>query len=958
MAAFLEEIMDDILEKHPGQTGDICIVTPNRRAGLFLRKYLAERVTEPIWAPDIFSIEDFINRMTGYEICDKLHLMLEFYDVYSDIEKEQAEEADSFFSWAPAVLRDFDDIDHALANRGKLYDHLVSARYIDTWNPDGSEMTAFQKKYLAFLNKLNTYHDRLADHLTTKGMAWQGLSSRKAAQMTSSGTAGLQWSKVVFTGFNALTHAEETVIKNLVREGKASYHIDADPYYADDPMHEAGRFIRKYSKTFNLQETFREKDFFGGGGKRINIYGVARQVNQARLAGNLLNDGKGLTRDEDTAVVLADENLLTPLLNALPESIESINVTMGYPLNKTNMFEFFDSLFKLQLNAYRPSSKKEKMAYHHKDLRRFFSNSLTMLNWEARQGRDLSLSLLQAINTSNLSYCTYENLCDLSQDEKSFAKAFSFLSSDWDAGSFDIFGALTELAGRFDRLLREKAAQQGKDIVKTPFFADFESLYHFAKMFRQMQGFTKRFPFLLQTKTLYRIIRQGASEMRLPFTGEPLEGLQVMGMLETRSLDFKNVLILSVNEDILPKPKTSHSLIPYDVKKSFGLRLYHDQDAIFAYHFYRLIQRAENVTMVYNTQTQDIGSSEKSRFVTQLQFELPQYNPRVQINEEIVSLPPPVDQKPAHIAIEKSPDILEKLDEISRKGFSPSALARFIQCPLHYYFERIAGIEETDAVEETLEARTLGSVIHAVLEEMYSPLAGKVIRTGDIDSMEKNLDALTEMSFQKEYSGGKMDTGKNLLLYHLTNRYLHNMLKAERQDIRDAAQVNRHITLVSVEEFLKATLLVPESSGQRQVTLRGLADRTDRKGDVVRIIDYKTGAVKQSELTFKDWSEPLNDPGKAKSFQLLCYAWLFHKNHPGETRLEPGIISTRTPGRGSLTLVHPEGKGVLEPGHLLLFEEALQQLVAHILDPSSPFTQTDDEENCRYCPFRVSCRRH
>ncbi len=957
--AFLEEIIEHVLKTYPDQTGDLCIVTPNRRAGLFMRKYLSDKAGRPLWAPEMYSIEDFINRITGYSICDKLQLMLEFFVVYQKLEKEDAEDADSFFTWAPAVLRDFDDIDNALADRDKIYDHLVSARYIDTWNPDGSEPTAFQKNYLAFLEKLRSYHNQLAEHLAAKHMAWQGLSSRVAAERICNRKADLPWERVIFTGFNALTQAEESLIHHLIKTGKAEYHIDADPFYTDDPEHEAGRFIRKYRKKFNLASKHSPESHFTNGSKKIHIYGIARPANQARLAGNLLKQDDRLAVDESTAVVLADENLLIPMLNALPEDAGAINVTMGYPLSRTNMYAFFDSLFKLHLHALPQSGDKNLASFHHKDLQRFFSQSITALHWDPDNGKEKCIDLLNGIKKANLSFCTWQDLSTLSGDEEGFVKTFAFLGEDWNKTPSRVFPACLDLCGRFDRLFREKAGRQGQDILKTPFFADFESLYHLARMFRQMDTMMKQFPFLANSKTIYRLIRQGAAEIRLPFTGEPLEGLQVMGMLETRSLDFKHVMILSMNEGILPKPKPSHSLIPYEVKKSFGLRLYHEQDAIYAYHFYRLLQRAETVTLIYNTQTQDLGSSEKSRYITQLEHELPPCNPDVTITKDIVFLPPPVHTVEATIEIEKSPDVMVRLMNRAEKGFSPSALARYIRCPLQFYFEKVAGLEEAEEVEETLEARTLGTIIHGVLEDLYRPLEGQVIRPEDLESISVRLVEATEERFREEYSGGVMHAGKNLLLYHLTIRYLEHVIRADQEELRAAAVKNEHISLKAMEKRLWAAMPggMNGNAGQK-IHLKGVADRIDTKGGVVRIIDYKTGAVQAAELKIATWDEPLTEPSKEKSFQLLCYAWLYHQQNPNEPGLQPGIISTRAPGKGLHTIKHPDcTEGIIGAAHLAEFTTALQALIKDILDPSKPFTQTEDPDLCKYCAFRVTCRR-
>ncbi len=958
MHSFLEEVSLYILKKHQDTTGDLCIVTPNRRAGLFLRKHFAANVSKPIWAPEVLSIEDFINKISELAISDKMGLLFEFYRVYRTLEKDAADDIDTFFSWAPTLLADFDDIDSAMAERGKLYEFLGDIRYIDTWNPDGSPLTEFQQNYLDFIKKLGHYHEALAAHMIGKGMAWQGLSSRRAADIIEAGKAALPWKKVVFAGFNALTQAEESIIHTLLKEGRAEYVADSDPYYEDDESHEAGRFIRKYRKMFSLPVSGEKSGLYAGMAKKIRLLGIAKNVNQARLAGNLLNQEKELSASEQTAVVLANEALLIPLLNALPASINEVNVTMGYPIEKTNMFRFFDSLFHLLLHGVL-IDKEGSVSFYHKDLHRVFSHSLAGLLWDKDKGIMFSTALLQKLAASNKSFCTFDELAGMSNQAAAFKSAFGFLQINYQEKTSEIFPVLLDLAATFDKLFREKATAQGMDIVRTPFFADFESLYYFASIFRRLKDFLNEFPFLSDLKTLYRMMRQATAETRLAFLGEPLQGLQVMGMLETRSLDFKNVVLLSANENILPKPKSMQSFIPFEVKKAFGLRLYQEQDAIFAYHFYRLLQRAENIYLIYNTQSEDIGSSEKSRFLTQLQFELPSYNTKTVISEDIVSLPPQTGQTEHEIVIPKTHDIMARLHQIAKTGFSPSALGRYVNCPLQFYLEKVVGLDESDAVEETMEAATIGSVVHAALELLYTPYIGKVLKAEDLQEMKVRLENSLQQSFQNEYSGGNISSGKNLLLYHLVKRYIENQLKAENEHIREANEQNQFLTVLALESKLKATLNVSLPDGNiYDVLIKGLADRIDRVGGVVRVIDYKTGRIGSSELSFREWDEPFTNSDKSKNFQLLCYAWMYHKMHPEESYIEPGIISTRTPAKGSQTMKHPGGKGILQPQHLAEAEDALKQLISEILNPAQDFTQTRDLDRCKYCNFMVLCGRY
>ncbi len=959
MQSFLQEVTSHILTNYPDTTGDLCVVTPNRRAGLFLREHFAAELTKAVWAPEILSIEDFINRITGYTVIDNLGLLFEFYGIYKKLEKEHAESIDAFMSWGPALLRDFDEVDSALADPAKLYTYLQDIRYIDTWNPDGSPLTDFQKSYLAFTGKMHTYHRELAKHLAEKKMAWQGLSSRHAANKVLEDTTGLPWQKIIFAGFNALTEAEETIIHALLRENMADYLTDADPYFTDDSEHEAGRFIRKYKHIFPRFQQYPLKGLYKNNTKNIRLLGIAKNVNQARLAGNLLREKTILTSDEQTAVVLADENLLIPVLNSLPGDAGHINVTMGYPLSRTNMFAFYETLFQLHLRA-NAGEETGTQAYYHKDLNDLFSHAAAGLLHDPEKGQELNNTLLQEIKASNSGFLSFSDLESMTKEPESFRKSFGFLSDDWLKRPDNVFPVLLGLTHSLDRLFREKAARQGGDIVQTPYFADFESLYYFAKIFRRMEAFLQEFPFLSSLKTLHRLFKQATSEARLSFSGEPLQGLQVMGMLETRSLDFRNVILLSTNEGVLPRPGNAHSFIPYEVKKSFGLRLHHDQDAIYAYHFYRLLQRAENVFLIYNTQSGDIGSNEKSRFLTQLSYELPGYNPTTNIREDIVSLPPPDGGNNNRvIRIEKSTDILETISAMAYgRGFSPSALGRYINCPLQFYFEKIARLEESEEVEETIEARTMGNVVHGVMEDLFKPFVGQVMKPEMIGDMEKLLKDFLQKRFSEEYKGGNIRRGRNLLLYHLCLRYLENMLLAEKAFLHEAAGENRHISLLALEEPLRAGLDVfSHDRSTEEVILAGKADRIDRNGQLLRIIDYKTARIYSKDLSLADWQDAISNSDKTKGFQLLCYAWLYWQNHRDTTWIEPGIISVRNPGKGSQVMKYPGGKGALNGDHLMEFEESLRALISQIMDASIPFTQTDKEDNCTHCLFRRVCSR-
>lgn len=956
MKPFLEEITEYVLKHFPGKTGEICLVSPNRRAGLFFRKYFAEKVNTPIWSPDILSIEDFINRISGLKVTDSTSLLFIFYEVYRELEKEDARPIDEFLRWAPVLLNDIDEIDANLDAPQKLFEQLSDIRQVETWNPDGTPLTEFQKRYLAFFNSFKRYHDRLKERLLEQGLAYQGLSSRMAAAAVASEDFVLPWEKVLFVGFNALNQSEEAIVSTLIDRHQAFFITDSDPWYTNDPDHEAGLFIRKYARMFRLQPPALES-MLAGSKKNISIMGIAKNVNQARLAGNILDAVPSLIRDEHTAIVLASENLLIPVLNALPGDAGSINVTMGYPLNKTNMYGFFEALWKMHLFVSKrgPATGDKGPSFYYKDLIRLLGHSCTAILLDIGHGRTMAGELIKHLKQAGKPFVQFQELAEMATATGGFSERLDFLDEDWSNNMSGIFTSLLTLVSRLDKAFREKAGAQGRDIVNTPFFVDFEALYYFAGIFRRMQAFMEKHPFLESISTIFTLFKQLTAETRLSFSGEPLQGLQVMGMLETRNLDFKNVILLSANENILPKPKGNQSFIPYDVKKRFGLQVHSDKDAIYAYHFYRLLQRAEQVYIIYNTQAEDIGSSEKSRFITQLLMELKPGAPQISMHEAIVSMPPPASGTGQSIVIEKTEGIMQRLASMCKSGFSPSALNTFINCPLQFYFTRVAKIEEPGDVEETIEATTMGTVVHGVLETLYSPYLNNTLGTDALTEMQKQAEGLVMSQFAKHYQGGSLLQGKNLLLMNLAKRYVSNFLKSEKQYV--ARIMPGTLKIVAMEKQLQATLEAEVCGQTISVSIKGMADRIDRVGSTLRIIDYKTGKVGLGELGFKEWDKVIGESKYGKVFQLLTYAWLYHQMHPDTHDVEPGIFSLREPTKGLQTITYPGGKGNMQPGQLASFEEQLRLLLASLLDPNQPFEQTSNDKNCQYCPFREVCRR-
>jgi ATP-dependent helicase/nuclease subunit B len=965
MQPFLDKVAEHVLLNHTHGLENVALITPNRRAGLFLKKYFAKRVTAATWAPDVLSMEDFIHRITGISIQEPVALLLHFYQVYCQSEGEKAEPLEDFLKWAPLIIKDFNDIDAHLSDPDKLFENVVDVKRIETWNPDGKPMTDFQKNYVEFFSKFHQWHQSFTKYLLNNHSAYQGLAYRVAAQnISGNNKLIIPWKYIYFTGFNALNDAEEIIIKTLIKNKRAEILWDADKYYLDNRHHEAGMFLRKYNQSWNLSPISFTGDHFNHCEKKIHIYGVAKNVNQARLAANVL---KTIPADSllnhQTAVVLASEDLLLPVLNSIPQNIRQVNITMGYPIKKTNIYALFDSIFLMHITTQRMKSDREKWdtAFYFKDLVRFFGHPAISLLSEQNHFQLSTEDLNKRIFKSKKTFLTSQTLTLLRQKEDGFTQLFAPFLAGFSKEPLLIIPALKKLVRLLENAYARAAENDNSTIDKSPWLIDYESLFTINAVLNKLEGYQQNQVQVTDVRILYMLFQSLCKESKLILSGEPLAGLQIMGMLETRNLDFKNLIILSANEDILPASKSSASLIPYDVKSWFGMHSFKEKDAIFAYHFYRLIQRAENIHIIYNTQSQSIGSSEKSRFITQLQMEMPLWNPKIVISEKIVPLPAANDRKFEEVAVPKTIDILQKIALINEKGFSPSTLRHYIQCPLLFYFRHIAGIEETVVPEEIIQSNTLGTVIHESLEFLYNSqnLEGQQIMADHIQRMIKMTDEVIRKKFEEVYSGGDIHSGKNLLLAKVAAKFVRNFLSCESKYIQELNKSNRKLFYLKSEDQLTATIDVEINGNVMPVKFRGFADRIDRVDNLIRIIDYKTGHVETRDLKIKDWSEITGSIQYEKPFQLMMYALLYkyHYDYPHE--VQPGIFALKKPASGlhTLEIAGKKNEGRIEGSDIGQFKQQLAVLVNEIFDPHRSFLPTTEEKNCLHCNFKSACHR-
>jgi RecB family exonuclease len=673
--------------------------------------------------------------------------------------------------------------------------------------------------------------------------------------------------------------------------------------------HIAGRFMRKYrSEWLNYRTNAFQWAAEKGVHQEIQIAGAPKNNMQMQYAGQILD---ALPGHESTALVLADEQLLPMAMNALPETVGSLNITMGYPLRDVAPGVLFDRLFRLHLNQQKFDKEDEQLWY--------FKDIVSLLNHPLlnRLCEDAPHRLTTGIAKANLIFLHKKNLENMLEDRdlRNLQPFLSFLEPYQDS---------TEFIGRFIQLINAL-----RDLVHD---LEREYLYRFYQIFQQLDNLNRKYGYLDDMETLSSLFFQLLRYEKLSFEGEPLAGLQLMGMLETRALDFDTVIITSANEGILPKGKHEVSFIPFDAKIHFGLPTYHDKDAIYAYHFYRLIHRAKKVYLVYNTETDGYGSGEKSRFLKELEL-----NRTDCMSSHITPQWATGDDQP--LEIRKTDSLLARIQKKMASGISPSTLALYKWNPIKFFEQVVLGVEEDESVEETIASRTLGSVIHEVLEKLYSPICGNVLTKEDLADMQTRIPVTLKEAFETYYRGGAINGGKNKLTFEIAKSYILRFLKQEMKLIAEG----NTLRILSVEKKYEAE--IPIEIIGLPVVLKGTVDRIDELNGTIRILDYKTGSVKPGELNLKQMDDLHTESYTSKALQLLTYAYLFKSNEKQVAqKITVGLISFRKLNQeaGMLTLpVNFEDRKDISDVVLESYLKTLTKLIHEILDPEIPFTEPD-----------------
>ena len=912
MQSFLEEVVDKVVQQHR-ELENLVFVLPSKRAGIFLRNKLAAKAEHTFFAPEIHSIENFVEKVSGLIYATHPQQLFLLYESYLRQKPQRPDSFHAFLKWGQTVLQDFNEIDRYLIDAKKLFGSLAEIQELDHWSLRSGK-TQMMKDYLAFWETLPSLYEDFNTSLLNKGMGHQGLVYRHSSLQLKNYLEAHADKTFIFAGFNALNTAEIQIIQRVLSETQAEIYWDIDSYFLEDPIHDAGFFIRQHAKTW----PYLIKHGISGVGdcyrrnKNIEMIGVPKHISQANYVGQLVSDlhakdGGVLAK---TAIVLGDELLLNPILNAIPKTVERVNITMGFPLGRTGMASFFEMFLGLYV-------KQNEKGWYYSDIIDFLSHP----NVEILFGKGAS-RILETIKGKNWTYLSVTRLKEASglPDSTISLMFFEGMSSPQE---------LIAAALRLVDTLKEKlqAANQALEL---------EYLYGFYTLFNQLDQLVTDFRFITDLKSLESLYRELLSSESLDFRGEPLEGLQIMGMLESRNLDFETVILTSVNEGILPSGKSNNSLIPFDLKRYSGLPTYKEKDAVYTYHFYRLLQRAKNIYILYSTEPDDgLGGGERSRLIDQMLTDADAGHHIVQTYASPTIIPTFGEFQ----RIEKNGKLPDLIRKYAEKGFSPSSLSNYIRNPLAFYKQNLLGINEVSEVEETVAANTLGTIVHDTLEDLYCPLVGKYLTPEALYTMEGKIEERVKFHFSKSYGDGDITRGKNLIALEVVQRYIKSFIHQEAK----ACKAQR-IRILGLERSFKMQLDFPECDFP--VVLKGKLDRIDEVDGVLRIIDYKTGKVERKDVEISDWEGLTMEEKKSKAFQLLCYALMYRSQNP-ETDLEAGIISFKNQSAGLLKFAVKPSSHSRTKNHsissetLSHFTVELKKLILEICNPEIPFVEKE-----------------
>ena len=957
METFLKQVAHDLYNKTEGNFTKVAIVFPNKRASLFFNEYLAQESDRPIWSPTYVSISELFRQSSDLSIADPIKLVCDLYKVFQKATGSK-ETLDDFYFWGEMLIADFDDADKNMADTHALFSNLKDLnKLMDNYdfleegqkealsqffhNFSINQVTELKQRFISMWNVLGDIYTEYKALLESQSIAYEGMLYRQVIEQLD--VEALPYNKYIFVGFNVLNKVEHTLFKKLNEAGKAMFYWDYDTFYLNKTPHEAGEFIRRNLRDFPSELP---ASFFDNLNqpKEVTFIESPTENGQVRYLPQWIRENL-TSQEKETAVVLCNEALLQPVLHALPDNVKHINITMGFPLSQTPAYSFVNALMELHTSGYNPNNGRYLFAevisvLKHPYTRQLSPEAEKLEQTLTRDNRFYPLpSELKQDNVLELLFTPRRNNLDLCSMLSEALKEVAVIYQQQAASHSDAF----------DQLYRE-------------------SLFKTYTLVNRFHTLIESKELNVQAGTFQRLLTRVMSSSSIPFHGEPAIGMQVMGVLETRNLDFRHLIMLSVNEGQLPKAGGDSSFIPYNLRKAFGMTTIDHKIAVYAYYFYRLMQRAEKVTLVYNTATDGINRGELSRFM--LQFLIEWGYPV--LRKQLEAAQSPQDSTP--IIIEKTPDIMERMKSVfdirnnPKALISPSALNCYLDCPLKFYYKYVALLSAPDEVTADIDSAKFGSIFHYAAEHIYKALTahGKLISKENLETLLKDevrLQTYVDNGFkelffnlppneQPEYNGIQLINSAVIV------KYIQQLL---RNDLRYAP-----FTFVGSEQRIFENIEICTSTGDIQSRIGGIIDRIDSKGESLRIVDYKTGGDADTPANVQS----LFIPDKKRSnyvFQTFLYASIVCKKlrEKNDSRLvAPALLYIHRAASENYSPVIQMGepRKPKEPVENFAqyegdFRENLKTLLEDMFNPDISFTQTEIEDKCAYCDFRALCKK-
>lgn len=959
MESFLKLVAADLYKHTEGNLAHTAVVFPNKRAGLFFNEYLAQESDSPIWSPAYVSISELFRSLSPWEVGDPVKLVCELYKIFRR-ETQSTETLDDFYFWGEMLISDFDDADKNRVDTDKLFSNLQDLRNIMddyTFIDDEQEeairqffqnfsierRTALKERFISLWNVLGNIYKGFRESLASQNIAYEGMMYRHVIEHLD--VDKLPYEKYVFVGFNVLNKVEHTLFTQLKDAGKAVFYWDYDEFYMKENRqavtHEAGEFIRRNLRDFPSPLS---GELFKNLSKPKEVHYIASSTEnaQARYLPQWIRNNL-TTPEKETAVVLCNEALLQPVLHSLPAEVKHVNITMGFPLSQTPVYSFLIALLELHTHGF-----------NFKSGRYTFQSVVTLLKHPYTRQLTGQAELLEKELTRNNRF--YPLPGELGKDEF-LTRLFTPLS-----GNLNLCIRLSETLQQVASIYQANTSGTEDTDAFNQLYR--ESLFKAYTTINRFRTLIEEDELTVQSETFRRLLVKVLSATNIPFHGEPAIGMQVMGVLETRNLDFRHLVLLSVNEGQLPKSGGDSSFIPYNLRKAFGMTTIEHKIAVYAYYFYRLLQRAERITLMYNTSSDGLNRGEWSRFMLQFLIEWP--HPITRQFLEAGQSP----QGTSPITVEKTPDVMRRMQSLfdvranPKAKFSPSALNYYLDCPLKFYYRYVAGLSAPDEVSAEIDSATFGSIFHYAAEHIYKDLTthGKVINKEALETLLRNevkLQDYVDTAFKKLFFNVPQNekpeyNGVQLINSAVIARYLKQLLQ---NDLRYAP-----FTFIASEMEVDEPIDIQTPKGVIKSRIGGIIDRMDSKDSTLRIVDYKTGG----DADTPPHVESLFIPDKKRSnyvFQTFLYAAIMCRKQP-TMKIAPALLYIHRAATETYSPVIQMGeprkpKEAVEDfsKYEKEYRERLQGLLEEIFNPEKSFTQTEIIEKCTYCDFKALCKR-